>query len=74
MAAVAALAANAAEALTKCAQTARHRVRRPDVEEPDYWHRWLLCARRERPGRRGAAEKGDEFPPPCMSGKEHCEG
>src|SRR5262249_29513781 len=33
---------------------------RPDVDEPDHWHRRLLRARRERPRRR-AAEKRDEL-------------
>ena len=33
----------------------------------------LLRARRERPRRR-AAEQRNELAPPCMSGKEHCEG
>jgi hypothetical protein len=28
------------------------------------WYRQLLRARRKRQGDRGAAEKGDEFPPP----------
>src|SRR5262249_15105522 len=36
-------------------------LRRPGVEEPDYRHRWLLCARRERPRRRRAAEERDEL-------------
>src|SRR5262244_2463051 len=34
----------------------------------------LLRPRRERPRRRRAAEQRDERAPPCMSGKEHCEG
>jgi hypothetical protein len=33
-------------------------------EEPDHRHRRLLRARRERPGKRRAAEKGDERAPP----------
>jgi aerobic-type carbon monoxide dehydrogenase small subunit (CoxS/CutS family) len=46
------------EALAKSAQTVpHHRVRRPDVEPPDHWHRWLLRARRERPRRRRRAAK-----------------
>jgi hypothetical protein len=31
------------------------------VKEPDYWHRLLLRARRERPRGRRAAEKRDEL-------------
>ena len=38
------------------------------------FHRRLLRTHRERPGGCRAAEKDDERPPPCMSGKEHCEG
>jgi hypothetical protein len=30
------------------------------MEEPDYWYRWLLCARYERPRGRRAAEQPDE--------------
>jgi len=37
-------------------------------------HRWPLCARRERPRSRGAAEQCDELAASCMSRKEHCEG
>ena len=33
-------------------------------EEPDHRHRRLLRARRERPGKCRAAEKGDELAPP----------
>jgi hypothetical protein len=48
--------------------------RRPAAEKPDHRHRRLLRARRERPRRRRATEQRDELAPPCMSGKEHCEG
>ena len=34
----------------------------------------LLRACRQRPRGRRAAEQRDELAPPCMSGKEHCEG
>ena len=51
------------QALAKCAQTVRDRVRRCGVEEPDHRHRRLLRARRERPRSRRAAEKRDELAP-----------
>ena len=38
------------------------------------WSHNLSRARRERPCDRRAAEKRYELAPPCMSGKEHCEG
>src|SRR5262249_22465498 len=46
---------------------------RSAVEEPDHRQPRLLRARREWPRGR-AAEQRDELAPPCMSGKEHCEG
>src|SRR5207245_882356 len=52
------------EALAKCTQTIRIRVRRCGEEDPDYRHRCLLRARRERPCRRRAAEQRDELAPP----------
>jgi hypothetical protein len=33
-------------------------VGRAGIEKPDYWHRRLLRARRERPRNRCAAERG----------------
>jgi hypothetical protein len=36
-------------------------VGRSAVEKPDDWHRWLLCARGERPRDRPAAQKHDEL-------------
>ena len=50
------------QALAKCAQAVRERVRRCAVEKPDHRHRRLLRARRERPRRR-AAEQRDELAP-----------
>jgi len=50
-------------------------LERNAAEHPDERHRILL-----RPGGRrpcngaGARKKGDDLPPPCMSGKEHSEG
>ena len=32
------------------------------------------ASRRKRPRGRRAAEERDELAPPCMTGKEHCEG
>ena len=60
-------------ALPECGQIACTISKRRAAEEPDHWHRSLLRARHERPRRR-AAEQRDERAPPCMSGKEHCEG
>src|SRR5262249_34125612 len=37
------------QALTKCAQTVRHPVRRSGVKKSDHGHRRLLRASRERP-------------------------
>ena len=52
------------QTLVKCAQTIRVRVRRCGVEEPDYRHRRLLRAHRQRPRRRRcAAEQRDELAP-----------
>src|SRR5215471_14066864 len=53
------------ETLTKCNDMVRISVQRPGTEEPDYRHRRLLRARRERPHdcRRRAAEQGDEGAP-----------
>src|SRR5262249_40302393 len=36
-------------------------LRRPGVEKRDYRHRWLLCARRDRPCGCRATEQGDEL-------------
>src|SRR6516165_3181172 len=55
--------ANLFEALAKCAQTVRHRVGRSGVEQPNYRHRRLLRARRERPRHRRAAKQRDNLPP-----------
>ena len=49
------------EALAECAQTVRERVRRCAAEESNHRLRWLLCARRERPRDRRAAEQRDEL-------------
>src|SRR5262245_61093895 len=35
---------------------------------------WLLRTRRDRPRYSRATEQRDKLAPPCMSGKEHCEG
>src|SRR5262249_31867746 len=48
------------ETLVKSAQTIHVHVRRRGVEEPNHRHRWLLRARRERPGSR-APDKRDEL-------------
>src|SRR5262245_53955492 len=37
-------------------------------------HRRLLRTRCERPRGRRDADQRDELAPPCMPGKEHCEG
>src|SRR5262245_26799571 len=39
----------------------------PTADEADGRHRWLLCARRERPRERRAAEQRDELAPPHHS-------
>jgi hypothetical protein len=49
--------------LAKSTQTLGHPVRRSGVEESDHWHRRLLRARRDRPRRRCAADKGEELAP-----------
>ena len=49
------------QALAKCAQTVRHPVGRSGVKKPDYRHRRLLRACRERPRRRRAAKQRDEL-------------
>src|SRR5262245_37780092 len=65
------------EALAKCAQTARRRVRRCGVEKPDNRHRRLLPSRALHLGREqqtAATDQGDELTPlhvrhgglPCM--------
>jgi len=72
--AIAAYIAGVFEALAKCPQAVRNRVRRSTVEEPNYRHRLLLRPRCERPRGRRAGEQRDELAAPCMSGKEHCEG
>src|SRR5262245_1764378 len=51
------------EALAKCRQTARHRLGRSGVEEPDHRLRWLLRAGSQRPRGRRAAEQRDELAP-----------
>src|SRR5262249_9212686 len=51
------------EALAKSAQPVRNRVRQLISEEPDRWHRQLLCSSRERP-RHSTAKKTEKFPPP----------
>src|SRR5262249_23094769 len=48
------------QSLAKCAQKVRVEVRRRRTEHPDHRHRWLLCARGERPREGRAAEKRDE--------------
>src|SRR5262249_33020997 len=45
----------------KCRQIWRHRSGRPGMKKPDHRHRWLLRARRVRPGGRHAAKKREEL-------------
>ena len=54
--------AGALEALAKCAQTIRQRVRRSAVEEPNHRHR-RLRVRRKRPRSRRSANERDEIAP-----------
>ena len=49
------------EALTERSGVARGSLARTAADECDDRHPWVLRARRERPRRRRAAEKGDEF-------------
>src|SRR5262249_54632496 len=52
------------EALTECAQTVLHqRVRRSDIDKPDYRHYRLLRACRERPRRPTAAQRDEPASP-----------
>jgi hypothetical protein len=52
------------QALVKCSKKGGRRVGIPGMDEPDHRHRWLLCARRNRPGRcRAAAKQDEEFAP-----------
>src|SRR5262245_1771167 len=51
------------QALTKSAQTLGESVRRCVIEEPNYRHRRLLRARRERPCRSRAAKQRDDLAP-----------
>src|SRR5215469_872073 len=51
------------EAQAECAQTVRHRVRRPGVKEPDHRRRRPLRACRKRPRSHRAAEQRDEIAP-----------
>jgi hypothetical protein len=53
------------EALTEYTHTLRHSVRRSGVEEPDHWHRLLLCTRRERPCSRSTKERDELAPLHC---------
>src|SRR5262245_49694104 len=55
------------EALPKCTQTVRVRVRRLIIEKPDHRHPRLLRARRNRPRCRRAPEQRDELAPPDHS-------
>src|SRR5437016_3530629 len=50
-----------AQALAEYGDKMRRILRRPGAHEPDYRHRRLLRARRERPRHRRAAEKSDEL-------------
>jgi len=43
-------------------------------EKPDHGQCSSLRASGERPDHCSAAERRDELPPPCMSGKQHIEG
>jgi hypothetical protein len=52
------------EALAKCAQTARVRVRRCGQEDPNHRLRRLLRSRRERPRGGRATEQRDELASP----------
>src|SRR5262249_25245290 len=49
--------------LTECGRHGPISVRRPDVQESDYRHIWLLRTRGQRPCC-GGADKCDEFPSP----------
>ena len=49
-------------------------VLRSGPQYPDHGQAALLRARHDRPRGCRAADKSDEVAPPCMSGKEHCEG
>src|SRR5262249_35041136 len=62
-----------AETGSKCRQERRIGPGKPAAQKPDHRRCRLLRARRERTRGR-AAEQRDELAPPCMSGKEHCEG
>src|SRR5262249_23361392 len=63
-----------AQSLAESSHSICERLRRAELEQPDYRQRRLLRARRERPCGCRAAEQRDELATPCMSGKEHCEG
>jgi len=52
------------QALAKKTAEVHKRVRRLTVEEPDYGHRRLLRAGRERPRSGRTAEQGDELASP----------
>src|SRR5262249_12813364 len=52
------------QALAKFTQSARHRLLRSAVKEPNHRHCRLLCGRRERPRRRCAADERDELAAP----------
>src|SRR5262249_28270970 len=54
-------------ALPECSKKECTIGRPQAAEESDYWHRWLLRPRRERPRRRRAAEQGDERAAPHRS-------
>ena len=62
--------ASLGKAFAKCGAPLASRVRGAHVEESYERQRALLCPRRNRPCRRRAAEKGDEFAPshgPCLT-------
>jgi hypothetical protein len=52
------------QSLAKNAQSRAVNIGRGAAEEPDYWHRWLLRACRERPGCNGTTKHYDEVSPP----------